>query len=218
MSRNGDVVWANGASWQRDNLWEQEPKQWWICPALGDLSATLKELKQHSDFAWVVLNGELVREGAHGEKHSDIVRLQAAQAKHECDIFRATNTTLRNKLVEAEQLLTAERGAYVALEQRVKNLQSTMATDAEENARLRVVVAEQDAAISQVRGENPDRCADEQVGNVEHVGFSDWLKQQTKTTGEQDRCDTSDHGVTLCDLPAHHRGCTCLHLKAFTAQ
>lgn len=60
MSKNGDVVWANGVSWQRDNDWENLAKQWWIAPAIDGLDGhkTLKELKQYKDFDWVVKNGE----------------------------------------------------------------------------------------------------------------------------------------------------------------
>ena len=215
MSTNGDVVWANGASWQRDNSWEQEPKQWWICPFLDDLSATLKELKKYPDFAWVVLDGELVRQGEPGEEQNEtahLLRLQVAKAQNECDIFRAVNTTLRNKLVEAEHVLLAEQGACADLKRRVENLQSTLATDAEEVKRLHTVVAEQGATISRMRSENPNRYVEEQAGNVEHVGFSDWLKQQTVLTGGQDTCDAPDRDDCTCVLPANHRGphrCTC---------
>ena len=56
MSKNGDVVWANGASWQRDNEWESLAKQWWIAPAIDGLDGhkTLKELKEFKDFEWIV--------------------------------------------------------------------------------------------------------------------------------------------------------------------
>lgn len=62
MSKNGDVVWADGKSWQRDNEWEGEEKQWWIAPAITGLKGhkTLKELKQREDFEWIVKNGKLV--------------------------------------------------------------------------------------------------------------------------------------------------------------
>lgn len=59
MSKNGDVVWANEAVWQRDNQWEIGPKQWWIAPAIDGLDGqkTLKELKEYKDFDWLVFKG-----------------------------------------------------------------------------------------------------------------------------------------------------------------
>lgn len=59
MSKNGDVVWADGRAWQRDNNWEQQPKQWWTDPTF-DEQVTLKDLKEHDDFIWLVYDGELV--------------------------------------------------------------------------------------------------------------------------------------------------------------
>lgn len=60
MSKNGDVVWANGAAWQRDNEWEGKKKQWWIAPPVEGLNGqkTLKKLKAFKDFVWIVKNGE----------------------------------------------------------------------------------------------------------------------------------------------------------------
>ena len=62
MSKNGDVVWANGLSWQRDtNYFENEKKQWWYSSVCGPYATkTLKELKTHSDFCWLVKNGQVV--------------------------------------------------------------------------------------------------------------------------------------------------------------
>lgn len=62
MSKNGDVVWANGASWQRDNQWEGLPKHWWIAPSIDGLDGqkTLKNLKAFKDFKWVVKDGALI--------------------------------------------------------------------------------------------------------------------------------------------------------------
>ena len=59
MSKNGDVVWANEAVWQRDNQWEIGHKQWWIAPAIDGLDGqkTLKELKEYKDFDWIVFKG-----------------------------------------------------------------------------------------------------------------------------------------------------------------
>lgn len=56
MSEQGDVVWANGKSWQRDNLLNPHDKKWWINP---DEPANLKELKAFKDFRWLVKDGEL---------------------------------------------------------------------------------------------------------------------------------------------------------------
>ena len=56
MSEQGDVVWANGKSWQRDNLLNPHDKKWWINP---DGVANLKELKAFKDFRWLVKDGEL---------------------------------------------------------------------------------------------------------------------------------------------------------------
>ncbi len=57
MSEQGDVVWANGKSWQRDNLLNPSDKKWWINP---DGVANLKELKAFKDFRWLVKDGEPV--------------------------------------------------------------------------------------------------------------------------------------------------------------
>ena len=63
MSKNGDVVWASGVSWQRDSdLAIQGNKKWWYTPfgapdGTGEW-AFLSDLKKFGDFRWLVKNGE----------------------------------------------------------------------------------------------------------------------------------------------------------------
>ena len=56
MSEQGDVVWADGRSWQKDHMFSTSPKRYWINP---DKAATLKELKAFKDFTWLVKDGDL---------------------------------------------------------------------------------------------------------------------------------------------------------------
>ena len=32
MSKNGDVVWADGMAWQRDEELDEGDKNWWVSP------------------------------------------------------------------------------------------------------------------------------------------------------------------------------------------
>lgn len=61
-SISGDVVWANGRSWQRDNeAWSEGEKEWWVNPSdNGSTTSTLRNLKSADDFMWLVRKGKLV--------------------------------------------------------------------------------------------------------------------------------------------------------------
>ena len=62
MSCPGDVVWADGVAWQRDDDYVGDTeKQRWLAPAAptGAGHKTLKELKEFQDFRWLVKNGEV---------------------------------------------------------------------------------------------------------------------------------------------------------------
>lgn len=76
MSEQGDVVWADGRSWQKDHMFSTSPKRYWINP---DKSATLKELKAFKDFTWLVKNGDLYygksKPVKHDERLTDAVQL-----------------------------------------------------------------------------------------------------------------------------------------------
>jgi len=73
MSEPGDVVWADGRTWQRfsglkwqrkdpesyliSEEWRNE-KRWWVRSVLGGIAAqTLANLKQADDFEWLVKDG-----------------------------------------------------------------------------------------------------------------------------------------------------------------
>ena len=62
MSEPGDVVWATGFAWQRDDDYVGDTeKQRWLAPGVptGAGHKTLKELKEFQDFRWLVKNGEV---------------------------------------------------------------------------------------------------------------------------------------------------------------
>lgn len=66
-SKSGDVVWANGYAWQRDDDFGLSNKRWWIAPSNDESQMTLKELKTYyDDFVWLVKNGKLVWNYAKG--------------------------------------------------------------------------------------------------------------------------------------------------------
>ena len=66
-SKSGDVVWANGYAWQRDDDFGLGNKRWWIAPSNDESQMTLKELKTYyDDFVWLVKNGKLVWNYAKG--------------------------------------------------------------------------------------------------------------------------------------------------------
>ena len=56
MSRPGDVVWADGRAWMRTD-WDEKSR--WITESIArpENRTTLKALKQHDDFRWLVRNG-----------------------------------------------------------------------------------------------------------------------------------------------------------------
>ena len=58
MSRPGDVVWADGRAWMQTD-WDEKSR--WITESIARLEnrTTLKALKQHDDFRWLVKDGEL---------------------------------------------------------------------------------------------------------------------------------------------------------------
>lgn len=56
MSKTGDIVWADGKSWQRDDEHASGFKEWWIAPKNNP--STLKVLKEYNDFRWLVKNGK----------------------------------------------------------------------------------------------------------------------------------------------------------------
>ena len=62
MSKNGDVVWADGMAWQRDEELDEGDKNWWVSPTADPMVkvSTLKYLKAFKDFRWLVKDGELV--------------------------------------------------------------------------------------------------------------------------------------------------------------
>lgn len=58
MSKSGDVVWADGMAWQRDDNNFRKP-EWWYSPiSKAERQNTLKNLKEYSDFRWLVKNGQ----------------------------------------------------------------------------------------------------------------------------------------------------------------
>ena len=61
MSTYGDVVWANGSSWVRENMTVaggQDDKRWWYSVECG-VYGRLQDLKKFNDFAWLVKNNQL---------------------------------------------------------------------------------------------------------------------------------------------------------------
>ena len=56
MSRPGDVVWADGRAWMRTD-WDEKSR--WITESIArpENRTTLKALKQHDDFRWLVRDG-----------------------------------------------------------------------------------------------------------------------------------------------------------------
>lgn len=65
MSKPGDVVWADGKSWQKDVIVPPSPGRpsWYspLPPDTFDLRRRLKHLKAFKDFRWLVKDGEVVR-------------------------------------------------------------------------------------------------------------------------------------------------------------
>ena len=63
MSIEGDVVWAGGKSWQRDEVvGRPNDKNWWYSPVDVDFDGSgvlLADLKRAGDFRWLVKNGQL---------------------------------------------------------------------------------------------------------------------------------------------------------------
>lgn len=71
MSKPGDVVWADGLSWQRDE--DSYGKLVWYTPtrypdgtSVGTYAnyQALKQLKKHKDFRWLVKDGKLATQSA----------------------------------------------------------------------------------------------------------------------------------------------------------
>lgn len=56
MSEPGDCVWADGRAWMRTD-WDEKSR--WITESIArpENRTTLKALKQHDDFRWLVRNG-----------------------------------------------------------------------------------------------------------------------------------------------------------------
>ena len=61
MSKNGDVVFANGKSWQRDSdiIETTGDKNWWYSPVEQYEGELLFNLKGFADFRWLVKDGEV---------------------------------------------------------------------------------------------------------------------------------------------------------------
>ena len=57
MSEPGDCVWADGRAWMQTD-WDEKSR--WITESIARLEnrTTLKALKQHDDFRWLVKDGK----------------------------------------------------------------------------------------------------------------------------------------------------------------
>jgi len=66
MSRTGDVVWAYGATWQRDESTAHPgAKNWWYSVTQSDgIGSPLADLKRHADFRWLVRDAQPVEHEA----------------------------------------------------------------------------------------------------------------------------------------------------------
>jgi len=62
MSKTGDVVWANEATWQRDESTANPgTKNWWYSVTQSDgIGSLLADLKRHADFRWLVRDAQPV--------------------------------------------------------------------------------------------------------------------------------------------------------------
>ena len=59
MSKPGDVVWADGRAWLRDDYWSQlGTKNYWIASDADADARSTKHLKAFKDFRWLVKNGQ----------------------------------------------------------------------------------------------------------------------------------------------------------------
>ena len=107
MITTGDVVYADGTSWQRDpDSADLHEKNWWYNPERGGgTGQTLRSLKKFDDFTWLVKNGEIVSaaDTPVGKLQAHIKQLCAQLDEKEEDLrrVRASIDMLQEKLADA---------------------------------------------------------------------------------------------------------------------
>ncbi len=114
MSKEGDVVWAMGTTWQRDNTVEKDGKDWWYSPTTVDKSPigeTLKFLKKHDDFLWLVFNGEVMDNAPEDKTTVDWENGWLAGMNNACQMLNfdtKKHSSLRSALDEREKEMYTE--------------------------------------------------------------------------------------------------------------
>ena len=118
MSRTGDVVWANGVTWQRDEstAYAAYAKNWWYSATQSyGAGSTLADLERHADFRWLVRDAQPVGgydegEAAMGSALSQHqIGFQSGREYERAAIFKWLNDP-RNSRYLAERI---ERGEHL---------------------------------------------------------------------------------------------------------